>query len=284
MTASWPNRVAIGGFVADNNDTDFRVTAKVTGWGTPPVRLTVDDRAQQDGGWDSTPLYSSRAVTIEGAVVQPSSAAAQTVADTLCALPLGSLLELVVVNDDVGTRSSWVRVEVGADPEWVTPTRFNYALQLRAPDPVKYGPIRFAATVLSSATPGAGLVFPLAYPLDYGVAPGTTPGVVSVPNVGTTSYFPRVRIDGPVTNPAVTLAETGDQVRFSGTVGAGQWLDIDTRQRRVLLNGLVSQRHKVSFTGAWLAVPRGGGSLSWTADTADPVASLSVWAYEGAWL
>lgn len=284
MSTSWPNRVAIGGFVADNSADDFRVTAKVTGWGSPPVRGSIEDRAQQDGGWDATPLYSSRLVTIEGVVSQPSHAAAQAVADALCALPLTKLLELVVDNDALGPRSSWVRVDVGADPEWVSPTRFSYSLQLRAPDPLKYGPVRFATTGLSSVSGGAGLTFPLTFPLNFGLALGATPGVVTVPNTGKASYFPRFRIDGPVTNPVVTLAETGDQIRVAGSVVAGQWLDIDCRQRRVLLNGRVSLRHRTSFVGAWCAVPVGGGSLSWTADFGSESSVLSCWAYEGAWL
>ena len=282
MSDSWPNRVAIGDFVADNNADDFRVTAKLTGWGSPPIRLNVEDRAQQDGGWDSAPLFSSRVITVEGVVDQPSHAAAQAVADTLTSLPR-TLTEFVVDNDAVGPRSAWVRLEVGAEPEWISPECFTYTLQLRAPDPLKYGPAVFASTGLASASGGTGLVFPMAFPLDFGVPPGVTPGAITLSNAGTASYFPRLRIDGPVTNPVVTLQETGDQIRYAGTVAAGQWLDIDPGRRRVLLNGLVSQRHLVTFVGNWLAVPVGGASTIWTADTADPAATLSVWSFQGAW-
>ena len=124
----------------------------------------------------------------------------------------------------------------------------------------------------------------MAFPLDFGVPAGVTPGALSLTNDGTASYYPRLRIDGPVPNPVVSLAETGDQIAYSGTVAAGQWLDIDCSRRRVLLNGQVSVRHLVSAVGNWCAVPIGGGSLSWTADAADPAATLSAWAYEGAWL
>ena len=52
--------------------------------------------------------------------------------------------------------------------------------------------------------------------------------------------------------------------------------------RRVLLQGQVSVREKVTSSGNWLAIPIGGASIVWTADTADPAALLSVWGYEKA--
>ena len=282
--STWPNKVTIGGFVADNNTSDFRVTARVGGWGTAPIRLDMQERSQQSGAWDSSPVYGSRVITVEGTVVQPSHAAAQSVADALCALDLRRLHDLVVTNEAVGPRTVTARLEVGAEPEWFGEDRFRYTIQLRAADPLKYGPRTFAQTGLSSATPGAGLVYPLAYPINYGIAPGSTPGSLPVANNGTASYLPNLRIDGPVLNPVVSMAGTGDLVRFNGTVATGQWLDIDCARRRVLLSGQVSQRHRVSFVGAWLAVPVGGGTVTWTADNADPAATLSVWGYEGAWL
>jgi len=279
------NRVAIGSFVADNDSaSDFRVTANVKGWAdAPEVRSGIASKAQQDGGWDASGYFDSRSVTVEGAVVQPTAADAADVADSLTALSLRSLHELVVDSDAVGPRSALVRVTQGAALEWVGDRAFTYAITVTAPDPLKYGPPTFTSTTLAGSAGGTGLTYPLTYPLSYGLAPGVTPGAATVPNAGTAAYWPRLRIDGPVPNPRVTLVETGDSIRYAGTLAAGQWLDIDCANRRVLLNGQVSVRHLVSSSGSWLAIPVGGGSVSWTADAADPNAELSVWGYEGAW-
>jgi hypothetical protein len=67
-------------------------------------------------------------------------------------------------------------------------------------------------------------------------------------------------------------------------VAAGTWLDIDLRNRSVLLNGRITVRPRVTSYGDWLSVPTGGGSITWVADDADPDASLSVWSFEGAWV
>jgi hypothetical protein len=113
-----------------------------------------------------------------------------------------------------------------------------------------------------------------------------TPGSVSVPNAGTAAYWPTARIDGPVINPRVTLNETGDWVRVARSVAAGQWLEVDFANRRVLLNGIptLSMASVTTFSGRWLAVPVGGGSISWAADSADPAALLTINGFEGAYL
>jgi hypothetical protein len=105
-----------------------------------------------------------------------------------------------------------------------------------------------------------------------------------VPNVGTATYWPVLRIDGPVINPVVTVNETGDWVRINRTVLAGQWLDIDAANRRVMLNGSVSLAGAVTYSGRWLGIPPGGASLSWNADTADAAARLTINGFEGAYL
>jgi hypothetical protein len=284
--SAWPNTVAIGDFVADLDGTDFRVTATLTGWNdAPAIRSAIEEKAQQDGAWDSTGLYGPRVIGVDGVVDQLTHADAMAVADALTALSPRSTHEFIVDNEAVGPRSALVRVTQGAVLEWLNNECFTYSLQLKAPDPLKYGPQTFAQTSLAASAGGTGRVWPRVWPTDYGVPPGVTPGAITLANAGTASYHPRLRIDGPVPNPVVTMTETGDWIRYNATLAAGNWLDIDCRNRAVLLNGNLDASHKnlMSSYGAWLAVPVGGGSLSWTADAADPDATLHAWGYEGAW-
>ena len=79
------------------------------------------------------------------------------------------------------------------------------------------------------------------------------------------------------------MAETGAWVRLNGTIPAGQYVDLLMADRKVLLHGDISIRHwPVTYSGDWLAIPVGGGSVAWTDDGGDPAAKLSVWGYEGA--
>lgn len=284
--SGWRRTVSVGTFLADLDGPDFRaVDGDLAGWYDPPaIRDSIEDRSQQDGGFDSAGFYSSRVVTINARVEQASRAAALALRDEIDALS-PQVPQLVVVDDpDLGPRSSLGMIVGNTFDGWMSPVGFRYTLTVKCTDPLKYGPEVFASTGLAGSTGGTGLTYPLTYPRDYGLAPGVTPGALTISNAGKAAYFPRLRIDGPVPNPTVFVAETGDSLRYNGTLTAGQWLDIDTRNRRVLLNGQVSHRYKVASTGRWLSIPAGGASIGWTADAADPAALLSVWSRTGAWL
>ena len=280
MTAR-PNTVTIGPFVADD---DISIVTKVSGWGSAPKRLSISDKAQQDGGWDATGWDGPRQIDVEGVILAGSPTEAQGKADELAALTARTLHQFTVDNVTIGPRSCMVRVAASADPEWMDETSFTYGVTLIAPDPLKYGPETFSQAPFIAASVGAGLTYPLTYPLDYGVAPGVTPGSVTLANAGTAAYWPRLRIDGPVTNPMLSLVETGDWVRYGGTVPAGQHLDFDCANRRVTIgDSPVSMRNLVTASGSWLAIPPGGGSIAGTADATTGDAQMSVWSYEGAW-
>lgn len=284
--SDWPNRVSIGGFVADvNSPTDSRLTTKITGWGSAPVRLDAQDRAQQDGGFDSQPVRSARLITVEGYVDQPTHAAAQAVSDELCSLSLRQLHEFAVDNEAIGSRSAMVRVAAAVEPDWDTSESFSYVLQLWAPDSLKYGPAWFGSTTLAgSAGAGIGRVWPRAWPRDWGVPAGVTPGSVTVPNAGTAPYWTRLRIDGPVLNPVVRCLETGDWVKVGANVVTGQWVDVDTGERHVTYGANADDlRYLTDASGLWLVVPPGGATFTYEADSADAASTLTVFGYEGAW-
>lgn len=280
MTAR-PNVVTIGDFIADD---DVALVTKVTGWGSSPKRVSVNAKSQQSGGWDATGFDGPRQISVEGVVIADTPEDAADRADSLAALSPRALQRFSVDSESVGLRWCMVRVVAGAEPEWIDDTSFTYALSLIAPDPLKYGGELFAWAPFAMAVPGTGITYPLTYPLNYGVAPGVTPGSVACVNAGRSEYWPTLRIDGPVTNPRVSLVETGDWVRYQGTVPAGQHLDIDCANRRVTVgDSPISVRNKVTSYGSWLAVPPGGGSVAVTADSAGSGSLLSVWSYEGAW-
>jgi len=285
MSVGWPNVCTLGGITLDVSDgSSLRAVTGMPGWDdAPAARTSLQPRMQQDGAWDAAGFSDARVITISGFMREASSAAARTVLRQLAALPPQSIQEFVVVNAAIGALSVLTRVTVGVKPVWYGDCDFDYSITITAPDPLKYGARSFATTGLSSDTPGAGLLYPLAYPIDYGIPPGVTPGAVRVANAGTTQYWPTLRIDGAATNPVATMVETGAWVRYGAVLTSGQWLDIDLANRRVLLQGQVSVRHNVTFGGDWLSVQPGGGSITWTADVADSAAQLSVWGREGAW-
>ena len=289
-TARQPFAFTYAGFVLDGTD-EFGcewTTSVADGWfSSAKVRGGGgSDRSGQDGAWGSTPLRTARIVRLAGRVRTTDGIGVLELAmRRFAALPVVGEL---ACTSTVLTLSGAAQIEDAPDTSLVAadnlagPRQATWQVTVRLPDPLLYGPETFLSTGLDGVA-GTGRVWPRVWPRDWGIPAGETPGSIEVPNDGTAPYWPRLRIDGPVPNPVVTLNETGDWVRFNGSLGAGQWLDFDLANRRVLLNGQVSLRQFVTSSGRWLMVPPGGGSVSWAADGADPAATLSVWSYEGAW-
>lgn len=237
-------------------------------------------KAQQAGSWPSTGHADDIPISISGTARYADPVAAKLAARQFRTVGGHGTSEMVVI-DAAGLLSANVERD-GKSVVWVNHFMFDWSLLLTATDPLFYGPPTYGWANLSTSTPGAGRVWPRAWPTDWGIPAGVTPGAVSVANAGTAPYWPRLRVDGPSPNPTVSMVETGAWVRYGGTLLAGQWLDFDMANRRVLLQGQVSVRQLISSSGDWLAVPVGGGSVAWTDDGGDPAAKLSVWGYEGA--
>lgn len=252
----------------------------VDGWYSRAIGRNRVPRAQSDGDWPSTGVTNALTMTVKGSARFGSAADAKTASRALLALQ-GSASVPMVVTDALGTMQRMVEVDAVSTPP-VRDRLVDWTVVVTAVDPLLYGLETFSQTTLEGSV-GDGWQWPVDWPVDWGVPEGTTPGSVSVANAGTAAYWPRLRIDGPVTNPVVQVVETGAWVKYAGVVASGQWLNVLAGDRRVLLNGQVSRRALVSSSGDWLRVPVGGGSVSWTADDADPAAVLSVWGYEGAW-
>jgi hypothetical protein len=255
---------------------------KSTGWsGGAGVRLDRQVKAQQAGEWRSKGQRAAREVVLTGKAWAPDHAALEAAGRRFAAVPLADTLtgisEGVTLTADVSLLDAPAFDHLHA-------TVGSWQLAVVAHDPLLYGPETFGSTGLAGNVPGTGRIWPREWPRDWGVPPGVTPGAIALPNTGRAAYWPRLRISGPVPNPVVSMVETGDWIRWEGELEPGQWLDIDCGNRRVLLNGQVSVRNRVTSSGSWLAVPEGGASLTWTADAANPEATLSVWGHESAWL
>lgn len=153
----------------------------------------------------------------------------------------------------------------------------------RALDPLIYSGgvsgLHTATTGLPSSS--GGLIVPFTVPFIIGAT--VTAGRIQITNAGTAPTALQLRIDGPVQEPRVTLqTPTGPQtLRYHDTLLAGQWLDIDTKARTVLLNGAVSRRGLVS--GDWPLLSPGTWELAFDAANFDADALLTV-TWRDAWI
>jgi hypothetical protein len=242
------------------------------GWyGSPKPKNTFTPRTAYAGSWWS-PLAEEdvRVIAVSGTLAQADSLGLLAVQQQLAAIcPDPSQLYELRVVDDFGTlianvqRSDAVLVKPNA------PNSTAFSLSLTAPDPLKYNPnVVSANTLLAEAvggldwSTGGGLPWSPTATLDWGtfISDGTT-GLV---NRGTAPSWPVFTVSGPsdigsLAGFSITDMDTGSVIAYSGLLGIGDVLVIDTNPatRSVTLNGF-SDVWSGLTTSQWFQVPAGG--------------------------
>ena len=147
-------------------------------------------------------------------------------------------------------------------------------------DPTIYSAAEHQVVLGLPSTVG-GLTLPATAPLTVDAT--VTSGRATITNAGRKPAGLRLRVDGPVVEPRVSLlTDTSAQtLRLWLTLDVGQWLDIDTAARTVYLNGAVSRRGNAS--GDWPILPASAAAeLAFDAAAYDPAATLTA-TWRDAW-
>jgi hypothetical protein len=147
---------------------------------------------------------------------------------------------------------------------------------LMALDPRIYGATLNQVTLGLPSTTG-GLTIPFTIP--FTVSAVTTAGRVSITNAGTEETPMSLLIEAngaQLVQPRITLVSgsTISVLRVNLTLEAGQYLEIDTGNRTVYLNGTSSRRGYVS--GDFPLLPAGTSDLAFDAGTYSSVAELTA--------
>lgn len=144
------------------------------------------------------------------------------------------------------------------------------ALQWKATDPrVLELPQREVQIGLPSAI-AEGVQFPLSAPIDLG--PGAIGGTLSVVNAGSAAAWPLWRITGPVTGLVLEHLGLNRALRFAAdwTLGAGQSLEIDTKQRTVRLAAAGVSRQNELVGRGWFPLLPGENRIAFRASGYHP--------------
>lgn len=148
-------------------------------------------------------------------------------------------------------------------------------------DPFIYSGAETVAGPLNLPTVIGGLTIPLTVPFTIDAVPAG--GTAVLVNAGTAETGLMLRIDGPVTDPVVSLtlaSGTVQTLRFDATIVAGEWIDVDTAARTVTLNGTTSLRGQTS--GVWPILPAGSHTIRWLASDMTQTGTLTV-RFRSAW-
>lgn len=114
----------------------------------------------------------------------------------------------------------------------------------------------------------------------------STSNVIQAVNSGTFSAPCVIRFNGPVTNPQVENITAGKSLKLTAdggiTIASGDFLEIDTDARTILLGGTASRYSKLSSDSSWFDLAPGLNELRFIGSTAGSPSMQVTW--RSAWL
>lgn len=254
--------------------TSYEVMVDGTNWRTPPAfRAEYPDINGRHGVHAGADLLGIRRIAFTITIDEPTMAAALAAERIIAGAfaPSDIALPLVIV-DDNGEWTMWGRPQP-ASPDFTYADVGLITVECRfaATDPLLYS-VEATQTVGWPAG-SEGHTFPHTFPLVFGAAGET--GVVSVSNPGTMPAPWSATIDGPWVNPTVTLLGHGDTIEVTISLGTGDQLVLDSRDRSIILNGTASRASAIRAGSRWFDLPVGSSEVRFGGASGSGQASLA---------
>lgn len=268
-----------------NDDTDpnyVGVLTNASGFDSPEVRESAADLVEMDGGIHGAFYYSRRAVVLEG-LIRASSAEDRNLKATILQrasnavradaqlkwTPDGGIEQFLYVR-----RQSRLAIEGGFNK--------SFQLPLVASDPRIYSTSLLSVQIDAAGSGSVGRSYPRVYPIDYGGS--TAAGQGNVINEGSHQTPPLLRLDGPLTNPAIRNVSTDQTITLTYSLASGEYLEIDTANHTVILNGTTDRYSAIDFANTdWFYIEPGTNDIRLLAAAYSAPAKLTVsWRY--AWV
>lgn len=258
------------------------ILESVKGWDGPPAVGGVIQRSADHGGWPSAQFYGPRLLTLKVMASAPTQALRDQAKEQLVQAVPVSDLGTFVYGEPV-PKQAYVRQTASANIGMTFPTLVDaeFTIPLTAPDPRKYSTVPLLAT----STIPAPVINPLTLPVTLpAIFPGGTPAIdsaVTCTNSGTFETRPVITASGPIGNPQIVNAATGQVISFTGlTLASTDQLVLYTDARQAFLNGSFLA---ADVNSAWFVLEPGVTQIYLTGSNFAGGATLTV-AYSSAWL
>ena len=271
-----PTWIGIGNLVLGSIDVyGVRFTIeKFDGWGSPSSSLNLTQRARGHGATGSEPFLHPKVMTVQGLIIVPTADVLEAAEDSLSAAVTLDSFQMLVSKQGIIRNVSAQRQDIIQFTE-LTDKIARYSIQVVAKDPLKYGDLVTATTLLPSST--GGRTYPATYPITYTGVSNT--GVVRINNAGNTQAPVWLRIDGPI--PAggwtVTHVRKKQSLAFASSLAlaAGEFVTVDMDRREILAQGQSARAGYVTSRG-WFTLDPGANDIAFSAANYSPTALLTV--------
>lgn len=257
------------------------ILKSVKGWDGPPSVGSVIQRSADHGGWPAAQYYGPRLLTLTVFASAPNQALRDQAKEQLVqCVPVSDLATFTYLEPT--PKQAAVRQVGGAQIGMTFPTLCDveFSIPLVAPDPRKYSTTGLIQTATLPAPAINPLTLPVTLPIGFpGATPALDSAVVCV-NSGTFETRPGITFSGPIINPQIVNAATGQVISWTGlTLGASDQMVIDTDTRQSFLNGGFLA---ADIGSAWFVLEPGATPIYLTGGNFAGGASLTV-AWRSAW-
>ncbi|MEE1738830.1 phage tail family protein [Streptomyces sp. BE147] len=227
----------------------------------PDIRAEDMERPGQHGDYTGPDFTGPRIIQLGLGLRadSPDELRALTLALRAATQPQRQPEPLQLLDQDTLVYGKIRRRSIPYDAEYLWRTG-TAALELYCADPYLYSLEEHTATT-TAYSPAAGRTYPLVPPRSYGAAGES--GRLSATNSGFSPAYPVLRVDGPVANPTIEQVNTGFSITIDATLGDGEYLTIDTRNRAVLYMGTSPRRSWVRNGSQWPLLQPGGNTLAY---------------------
>lgn len=139
------------------------------------------------------------------------------------------------------------------------------ACEWLALDPRFYDADTILGDVVALGVSTDGLEYPYEYPYGY----GNSFGAIATAHAGNIDVPWTATLEGAgagLTNPAISLGSTGETLQFVMTLAAGQRLELNSRERTVLLEGIADRSNTLNRPTAatWFDIPAAADQVTFT--------------------
>jgi hypothetical protein len=262
--------VTIGDLVI-NADEHYALVGE-QGLSLPPVRLSSFNLAGQDFGRHVASFYGIRRYALDILVIGDSIADFAERRKAIHAA-FHRLLEEQPVAFTLTDGSEVTLISVFVSIDFALkagqPTAAQAHVELEAAYPF-FTAAEASLVILTLGTTGGGTV-PATVPMALN-ADALSSAIAA--NPGNAVAQPRLRLNGPITNPTVRNLSTGQELRFTITLGAGEYLDVDIQARTVVDQS--GTNRFATASGDWWGLEPGDNVLALLADSNDPTSTAEV--------
>jgi hypothetical protein len=258
---------------------DFWLKSPVLGLDTPEYRLSINEKAGEDGGNASSAFYGPRLVTLEGYIRGGSVALYE---ENRRAFASAFAINREANGTPVLTRFEFTTLSGAQYYFYGIPRRpvfsqtnidyCDFMVSIVVPQPQLFSVDEVSSGQVLLPEP-TGITFPLTFPITFG---GVLGGTYAANNPGTMLSWPVITLRDSLTSPYILNATTGQVMQLNYTLLNGDVVEINMLDKTIVLNGSANLLSTKSLDSEWWAMQPGNNVIIFASGGGSDTGTLEV--------